>query len=249
MVVKIKLRLHGHMKGSIIECPYCGAPVYPIQYGEPCVSEEVYFKKTGKHVIYGGCCISDNDATYECSKCHRRFNPNHTRYFLPLVQKMADAYAMNNGYCFAEIKGKRNHDYYFRLCSASSEPMCTGLMLYFVIINEDTLKLKYDEIMVEEVSSIVPIHSRIGERIFKAQIRALEKNELVGKDKEFWERIVGATSPYTYDIPIDMQDLYTYLAAAKRLNKKVEIIPDSEFQEGGSRYDQCDGWSYHIELK
>lgn len=50
-------------------CPACGAPVYPILYGEPVMSEEDYFNTYGEHVIYGGCCINFNDPEWACSKC------------------------------------------------------------------------------------------------------------------------------------------------------------------------------------
>lgn len=51
------------------KCPKCGAPVYQILYGEPMMSEEDYFKTYHEHVIYGGCCISENDPEWACSKC------------------------------------------------------------------------------------------------------------------------------------------------------------------------------------
>ena len=43
------------------KCPKCGAPVYRIQYGMPTMSEEEYFNTYHEHVIYGGCCISEDD--------------------------------------------------------------------------------------------------------------------------------------------------------------------------------------------
>ena len=43
------------------KCPKCGAPVYRIQYGFPTMSEEEYFNTYHEHVIYGGCCISEDD--------------------------------------------------------------------------------------------------------------------------------------------------------------------------------------------
>ena len=50
-------------------CPKCGAPVYRILYGLPVMSEEEYFNTYHEHVIYGGCCISDDDPEWQCSKC------------------------------------------------------------------------------------------------------------------------------------------------------------------------------------
>ena len=51
------------------KCPKCGAPVYRIQYGLPMMSEEEYFKTYHEHVIYGGCCVSEDDPKWACSKC------------------------------------------------------------------------------------------------------------------------------------------------------------------------------------
>ena len=51
------------------KCPKCGAPVYRIQYGLPAMSEEEYFNTYHEHVIYGGCCISEDDPEWQCSKC------------------------------------------------------------------------------------------------------------------------------------------------------------------------------------
>ena len=51
------------------KCPKCGAPVYRILYGYPAMSEEEYYNTYHEHVIYGGCCISDDDPEWACSKC------------------------------------------------------------------------------------------------------------------------------------------------------------------------------------
>ena len=51
------------------KCPKCGAPVYRIMYGLPAMSEEEYLKTYHEHVIYGGCCISEDDPKWACSKC------------------------------------------------------------------------------------------------------------------------------------------------------------------------------------
>ena len=51
------------------KCPKCGAPVYRILYGLPAMSEEEYYKTYHEHVIYGGCCVSEDDPEWQCSKC------------------------------------------------------------------------------------------------------------------------------------------------------------------------------------
>lgn len=70
------------------KCPKCGAPVYRIQYGLPAMSEEEYFNTYHEHVIYGGCCISEDDPEWQCSKCGVEiYNAAH----IPFTKK--DAYA------------------------------------------------------------------------------------------------------------------------------------------------------------
>ena len=70
------------------KCPKCGAPVYRIIYGLPAMPEEEYFKKYHEHVIYGGCCISEDDPEWACSKCGAEiYNAKH----IPYSKK--DAYA------------------------------------------------------------------------------------------------------------------------------------------------------------
>lgn len=51
------------------KCPKCGAPVFTIFYGEPMMSEEEYYNTYHEHVIYGGCCVSDDNPEWKCSKC------------------------------------------------------------------------------------------------------------------------------------------------------------------------------------
>ena len=70
------------------KCPKCGAPVYRIQYGLPTMSEEEYFNTYHEHVIFGGCCISEDDPEWQCSKCGAEiYNATH----IPFAKK--DAYA------------------------------------------------------------------------------------------------------------------------------------------------------------
>lgn len=70
------------------KCPKCGAPVYRIQYGLPAMSEEEYFKTYHEHVIYGGCCISEDDPEWACSNCGAEiYNATH----IPISKKIAYA--------------------------------------------------------------------------------------------------------------------------------------------------------------
>ena len=70
------------------KCPKCGAPVYPILYGLPTMSEEEYFNTYHEHVIFGGCCVSEDDQEWQCSKCGAEiYNAKH----IPFTKK--DAFA------------------------------------------------------------------------------------------------------------------------------------------------------------
>ncbi len=55
------------------KCPKCKGDVYEILFGEPICSEKEMFKRTGKHYIFYGCIISDNDPNWACSKCGQEF--------------------------------------------------------------------------------------------------------------------------------------------------------------------------------
>ena len=83
------------------KCPNCGAPVYRILYGLPVMPEEEYFKTYHEHVIYGGCCISEDDPEWACSKCGAEiYNVTHIPY------KKKDAYAKLDAMLSEEDKGK-----------------------------------------------------------------------------------------------------------------------------------------------
>ena len=70
------------------KCPKCGAPVYRIQYGLPAMSEEEYFNTYHEHVIFDGCCISEDDPEWQCSKCGAEiYNATH----IPFSKKIAFA--------------------------------------------------------------------------------------------------------------------------------------------------------------
>lgn len=83
------------------KCPKCGAPVYRILYGMPAMPEEEYFKTYHEHVIYGGCCVSEDDPEWQCSRCGAEiFNATH----IPFAKK--DAYAKLDALLSEEDKGK-----------------------------------------------------------------------------------------------------------------------------------------------
>lgn len=51
-----------------------------------------------------------------------------------------------------------------------------------------------------------------------------------------------------YEQPIPLKQAYIWLEKAYKKNCRLKVVPDADFLEGGSRYGQCDGWSYHFEL-
>lgn len=52
------------------QCPACGfAPVATILYGMPAFSEEQQAAIARGEIVLGGCCISDFDPCWACSKC------------------------------------------------------------------------------------------------------------------------------------------------------------------------------------
>ena len=52
-------------------CPSCnGKNVAPILWGYPMETAEHTQALHEKKIILGGCCISDNDPTWECADCY-----------------------------------------------------------------------------------------------------------------------------------------------------------------------------------
>ena len=75
-----------------------------------------------------------------------------------------------------------------------------------------------------------------------------KRKELLGKASEYERDIIYACSQYGYDQPIDEYNIFRALEEAEFLGMKVAIVPDPDFQPGGCREGQCDGWSYHPEV-
>ena len=52
-------------------CPSCnGKNVAPILWGYPLETAELTQALLEKKIILGGCCLSDNDPTWECTDCY-----------------------------------------------------------------------------------------------------------------------------------------------------------------------------------
>ena len=55
------------------KCPKCGhSPVGKILWGMPRMDDKLQELMDAGKIIIGGCCLSPDDATWECSKCHQQ---------------------------------------------------------------------------------------------------------------------------------------------------------------------------------
>ena len=55
------------------KCPKCGySPVGKILWGMPRMDEKLQELMDAGKIIIGGCCLSPDEATWECSKCHQQ---------------------------------------------------------------------------------------------------------------------------------------------------------------------------------
>lgn len=171
-----------------------------------------------------------------------------TAQTLRILQPIADECAKKNGWAFAQIYGKRENEYVFTPCMDSSEQMKTGL--YFAIfIDSDSMTARVEQnILLNELfDNCKKIRSRRGQRIFEKKKSEYEAGLMKGREAACWGDIIGSVS-IGYDVPIEKKVLFDYIDAAARLNLKLKIVPDRDFQKGGAREHQCDGWCYHIEL-
>ena len=55
------------------KCPKCGhAPVGEILWGLPHMDSKLEELMDAGKIIIGGCCLSGDDPTWECSQCHQQ---------------------------------------------------------------------------------------------------------------------------------------------------------------------------------
>jgi len=55
------------------KCPKCGhAPLGEILWGLPHMDSKLEELMNAGKIIIGGCCLSFDDPTWECSKCHQQ---------------------------------------------------------------------------------------------------------------------------------------------------------------------------------
>ena len=64
----------------------------------------------------------------------------------------------------------------------------------------------------------------------------------------YFRTVYQATIHKGYEHPISKQKMIQALERSQRTGKLIVIAPDKEFLPGGSRDDQYDGWTYHIEF-
>lgn len=88
-----------------------------------------------------------------------------------------------------------------------------------------------------------------GKEIFEEYKQRLDSSEISDDECAYYSEIVQAVEIRGYDVPIPISEMYKALEQAEKQGKKIYIVPDDEFLEGGACYGQCDSWSYHIELK
>ena len=61
-------------KTKLTECPKCGFKTLGnMQYGLPCFDDELMKEIESGETILGGCCLSDLDCAWMCTKCKSEF--------------------------------------------------------------------------------------------------------------------------------------------------------------------------------
>lgn len=89
-------------------------------------------------------------------------------------------------------------------------------------------------------------HKR-GKEIFEEYKNRLNNPDISEEERDYYSDIIIAVG-FSYDVPIPLPVMYKALEKAEQQGKKIKIVPDDDFLEGGARAGQCDGWTYHIEL-
>ncbi len=67
-----------------INCPVCnGKNIALILWGLPAETEEIAKAVHEKKIVFGGCCVSENDPKWECNDCYHRWrnDSNNTDSF------------------------------------------------------------------------------------------------------------------------------------------------------------------------
>lgn len=91
-------------------------------------------------------------------------------------------------------------------------------------------------------------HQR-GKEIFEEYKRLLHSPDISEDERAYYNDIINVVDWYSYDVSISKDKMFAALEKAERQGKRVKIVPDDDFLEGGARHGQCDGWTYHIEFE
>ena len=85
-----------------------------------------------------------------------------------------------------------------------------------------------------------------GQEIYQSFEQKVKEGIASGYETEI-VRICDVNYP-KYDATMPKPMMYRALEEAEALGMKVVIVPNIEYQPGGSREGQCDGWEYHPEV-
>ena len=84
-----------------------------------------------------------------------------------------------------------------------------------------------------------------GQEIYQSYLERVKQ----GIGSSYEQRIIASCdNQFSYDASIPKPMMYRALEEAEALDMKVDIVPNIEYQTGGSREGQCDGWEYHPEV-
>ena len=84
-----------------------------------------------------------------------------------------------------------------------------------------------------------------GQEIYQSYLERVKQ----GIGSSYEQRIIASCdNQFSYDASIPKPMMYRALEEAEALDMKVDIVPNIEYQPGGSREGQCDGLEYHPEV-
>ena len=160
--------------------------------------------------------------------------------------EIADGFAVANGKYGAVFDGySEGSAVYTEIVDKDREASCAIIVVdkdgYVRYMAEDEMvrHLEEQERMRDEDD-----HFPLGRSLYES----MERKELIGTASEYEMGIVSACKDCGYDEPVNRNSLCRALEEAEFLEMVVAIVPDPDFQPGGRREGQCDGWSYHPEV-
>lgn len=106
-----------------------------------------------------------------------------------------------------------------------------------------------DTLLMYYCSTIENMEHKRGKEIFEEYKERLNAPDISEDERAYYSDIINAVDIYSYDVPIPLPTMFEALERAEQQGKQIQIVPDADFLEGGARAGQCDGWTYHVELK